>query len=219
MRDFAEFVEASNYLDGEPPACFRLPPGDASNPVFDATWRDPGFAQGGDHPVIGVSYEDALAFCGWLTGRERATGAIRPDQEYRLPTDAEWTLAADFHGPYPWGNALPPGEGAGNFGDVAYAKTYRKSRLAPYDDGFAETAPATAFAPNRFGLHHMAGNVWEWTGAPDAEGKIAFRGASWSNDHLGGYGYQLSNRWNSLRAHDIGFRIVLASAKASAEGR
>jgi Sulfatase-modifying factor enzyme 1 len=54
-------------------------------------WPSPEFQQGPTHPAINVSWLDAKRFCEWLTGKERAEGKIRPDQEYRLPTDVEWS--------------------------------------------------------------------------------------------------------------------------------
>ena len=57
------------------------------------SWQNPGWTQAPGDAVTGVSWEDAQAFCQWLTGRERHIGKISPDQSYRLPTDAEWTMA------------------------------------------------------------------------------------------------------------------------------
>ena len=59
-------------------------------------WRDPGFTQGEDHPVVGVNRADAAAFCAWLTRRERAAGQIDTGSCYRLPTDFEWSVAVGF---------------------------------------------------------------------------------------------------------------------------
>jgi len=103
----------------------------------DYTWKNPGFAQGPSHPVCGVNWYDAKVFCDWLTKKERAECAIESAYQYRLPTDAEWSIAVGlenevggtpmekyFHGKgnyaltnrwpptgngiYPWGNQWPP---------------------------------------------------------------------------------------------------------------
>lgn len=99
-----------------------------------------------DHPVVHVSWNDTQAYCAW-------SGT-------RLPTEAEWEIAARGgleQARYPWGDELQPdGEHRcniwqGNFPD-----------LNTLDDGHFGTAPVHAFAPNGFGLYNIAGNVWEW---------------------------------------------------------
>lgn len=115
------------------------------------------------YPVANVNWEEAMAFCRWLTDRERAAGYIGNDLEYRLPTDAEWSRAAlmpDEGGDtpevrdgrlkdlFPWGKSWPPPRNAGNFGVAA--------------DGFDQMAPVACFAPNALGLYDLGGNVWEW---------------------------------------------------------
>jgi formylglycine-generating enzyme required for sulfatase activity len=56
-------------------------------------WRNPDFDQGRTHPAVLVSWVDANAFCRWLTQKERAEGKIDKNHEYRLPKDAEWSVA------------------------------------------------------------------------------------------------------------------------------
>jgi formylglycine-generating enzyme required for sulfatase activity len=119
--------------------------------VEGAAWRrpeGPGSSTEGreDHPIVHVSWHDAVAFCEWA-------GA-------RLPTEAEWEYAARGgleQRRYPWGDQLRPGGvhrcniWQGRFPDVNTG-----------DDGFVGTAPVTAYEPNGYGLYNMAGNVWEW---------------------------------------------------------
>lgn len=122
------------------------------------SWRDPGFPQGDDHPVVNISWNDALALAEWL-GR---TEGVR----YRLPTEAEWEYACRagtqtryFFGDDPAGLAA-----TANTFDAAAASHWPQwaDRALAASDGQAFTAPAGSYAPNAFGLHDMLGNVWEW---------------------------------------------------------
>lgn len=118
----------------------------------EATARElkkPPFEQTADDPAVMVSWEDAHAFCEWLTEKDRKDAKIREDQKYRLPTDAEWSAAVGTE-KYPWGNAWPPPKSAGNF-DPSLGV-----------DEYVNTSPCSSFRPNDFGLCDMGGNVWQW---------------------------------------------------------
>jgi formylglycine-generating enzyme required for sulfatase activity len=124
------------------------------------SWRDPGFAQSGSHPVACISWEDAKAYAAWLSGK---TG-----KAYRLPTEAEWEYAARggtttrFH----FGNAEKDYCRYGNGADQAARKSVPgadKWKVLPCNDGNPYTAPVGSFAPNGFGLHDTHGNLFEWT--------------------------------------------------------
>jgi hypothetical protein len=122
------------------------------------------FAQGLDHPVVNVTWNDAMAFCKWLTKRERDQDVINKAFVYRLPEDREWSAAVGLvrergrtpeersgkAEKYPWGAGYPPPRGAGN---------YHPSLAV---DDFRETAPVGSFAANPFGIYDLGGNVWEW---------------------------------------------------------
>jgi formylglycine-generating enzyme required for sulfatase activity len=159
VRDFAAFVDATGHeAVGN---VYSLDPTDQQWKVHPTnTWRAPGFAQTPDHPVVNVSWNDIQVFCRWLTARERAAGRINARQEYRLPTDAEWSAAA---GPakFPWGGQWPPPPGAGNYWGTEHAGSKREV-IAGYDDAALFTAPVGSHPPNAHGLYDLSGNVWEW---------------------------------------------------------
>jgi formylglycine-generating enzyme required for sulfatase activity len=173
------------------------------------------FPQTGDHPVVNVNVVDAVAFCEWLTKRDRTKGLISADELYRLPNNAEWDAAAGLNGKaanevkasFPWGNQWPPPERAGNFNSRA---------LGMKDDGFPNTAPVGSFDPAPNGLHDLAGNVWEWATDITAgrEGIAALRGGAWPYFRkeclLSSYRYSVPV---TLRKSTIGFRCVLEDTR------
>ena len=126
------------------------------NPKY--SWRNPGFAQGDDDPVVNVTWNDAMAMSKWLSAQEGV--------QYRLPTEAEWEYAAraGTHTRYYSGNDVQSLLKVANLFDADASKNWPK--WAGYSleghDGFEFTAPVGRFAPNAFGLYDMHGNVWEW---------------------------------------------------------
>jgi formylglycine-generating enzyme required for sulfatase activity len=159
VKDFQQFV------DDEKDPKER---GEVFRPGFfvqDDVWKKPGYVQEPDYPVVGVTWFQATAFCKWLTKIERAKGTIGPKDEYRLPTDAEWSAGAG-PGKYPWGNDWPPPPNSGNFADETWAHGmgYKSGYddMQGYTDKHGMVAPVGSYAPNRFGLYDMAGNVSQW---------------------------------------------------------
>jgi sulfatase modifying factor 1 len=117
-----------------------------------ADWRHPYGPESninllGNHPVVHVSFNDALAYAKWM-GKD-------------LLAEAEWEFAArgGLDGEdYAWGNALNPGgKHMANIWQGSFPVQNRR------EDGFERTSPVTAFPPNGYGLYDMIGNVWEWT--------------------------------------------------------
>jgi formylglycine-generating enzyme len=119
--------------------------------VPGASWRRPEGLHStiddrADHPAVHLSWNDAMAYCQW--------------SGLRLPTEAEWEYAARgglVQRRYPWGDELTPG---GRHQCNIWQGRFPAKNTG--DDGYPGTAPVGAFAPNGYGLHNMAGNVWEW---------------------------------------------------------
>ena len=122
------------------------------------SWANPGFAQTGDHPVVNVTWNDAVAMARWLSERE---GVV-----YRLPSEAEWEYAcrAGTATRYHTGDEPAGLLGAGALLDRDTARRWpqRLPFALPGHDGHIFTAPVGSFAPSAFGLFDMHGNVWEW---------------------------------------------------------
>ncbi|WP_346331116.1 bifunctional serine/threonine-protein kinase/formylglycine-generating enzyme family protein [Prosthecobacter sp. SYSU 5D2] len=193
----------------------------ASQPT---SWAAPGFQQGPSHPVCGMSQLDARFFCAWLTSKELAAGWLKKGQVYRLPTDAEWSLAAGIsQDPGPYANIELPLEPnvlpAGNFaGPEVLEHALWPSQMsadAP-EDSFVCTAPAGSFPANRHGLFDMHGNAAEWTATQldnrrsIAPGHYILRGGSWATGRVMKMQPESRHHARSTRAQpDFGFRVVL----------
>jgi len=178
-REFAQFVEATGHItSAERPAnpgdypgalpemlapssvVFVKPPTlvDLGNHynwwayIGGANWRHPQGPDSSidgldDHPVVHIAYEDAEAYSKWV--------------QKELPTEAEWEFAARGGldaAEYVWGDDLTPG---GRHLANIWQGEFPWQNLR--DDGFEGTSPVNAFPPNGYGLHDMAGNVWQWT--------------------------------------------------------
>ena len=114
-----------------------------------------------DYPVVGVSWEQANAFCAWRTNYLLAglRGAARQIQRYRLPTEVEWEFAArgQENNAYPW----KPGDTKSDKG--CYYANFKPGRGNYTKDGNLITTKVGSYSPNSNGLYDMAGNVSEWT--------------------------------------------------------
>jgi formylglycine-generating enzyme required for sulfatase activity len=181
-------------------------------------WPQPDLDAGPDYPAVNVTWDDARAFCEWLTARERASGLLTTAQSYRLPTEMEWNLAADpdhRHAEYLWGSAWPPPRGAGNFAgeEAPVDKSEPGTHIAGYDDGFPRLAPVGKFAPNRLGLHDLAGNALEWCEdwSDDTHRGRVLRGGSWLNGDPASLAATHRTEFPPRAGLDVaGFRCVLA---------
>ena len=228
VRDFSAFVDATGYdaVGGMSSAVvangFKLNAMD---------WKNPGFAQTPEHPVVGVSWEDANQFCAWLTRKERAEGALTAFQSYRVPTDLEWSecvglsreqgltpenRSGKIKGTYPWGNSFPPPIDSANYaGSESRVDTPPNwVVIAGFHDPFARTAPVSSFQPNARGLRCLGGNVWEW--CLDKYNQTmnwrTLRGGSWATSRAEETLSSYRRGYDPLfRSDQVGFRCVISS--------
>ncbi len=182
-----------------------------------SNWRNPGFSQNGDYPVVGISWHDAMAFGEWLTTRERTAGRLPADHHYTLPTEAEWEYACRAGSPEPF------------MGDP---KKLPASMWLRYGDGVGgivskpHTNPVGAKRTNAWGLYDAHGNVFEWTrdwygdypGAavtdpigPATGSQRVMRGGSW---YCGSANVRSAFRARDVpdtRSSSLGFRLSLSA--------
>lgn len=240
VRDFAAFARDGannggwNYRTGGEP--FVMKRDGLTNRGWEYGWDRPGFEQTLDHPVRCVGWEDAAAFCRWLSDTERQAGRLGPEQEYRLPTDAEWSWAvgigeretgakpsekaAGLGEVYPWGTQWPPLPGAGNYAGEEVRNSDWPANwrmLEGYRDRYPQTAPVGQFERNRYGIFDLGGNVREWCQDwYDAkQQRRVSRGACWMEGGTPVFLTSASRHGDpGIRSADCGFRVVLAPATA-----
>lgn len=194
-----------------------------------SSWKNPGFKQGDDHPVTCVSWNDAVAYTEWLSGKL--------GHHARLPTEAEWEFAARAGTTGPFANSSKESalcsfaNGADKSASPGGSRWTNKMKCR---DGYWFTAPVMSFKPNAYGLHDMLGNVREWTSDVWSE-KHTARTSSLesnttgdaSNGVLRGGGWEgaakqlrVSARNKGIRnsrAAMTGFRVVLDLNKQAAK--
>jgi len=198
VKDFNLFVEETGY---QPVGKMRSLK-DGKWGYHGHEWQNPGFEQDENHPLVGVSWQDAKAFCKWLTERDREMEILSENQSYRLPKDSEWSIAVglkedsegypiDKNGvvenQYPWGNQWPPDNIFGNYAgrEVQSAGWNKKWEIiSVYRDPHPRTSRVGSYRRGRNGLYDMSGNVWEWSEDlyESASNWRVLRGASWATN-------------------------------------
>lgn len=224
---FARFVDETGYKTGE--GCFVWS-GKEWQTDAKRSWRDPGFKQEPDHPVVCVDWNGAGAFAAWLSKR---TG-----QTYRLLTEAEWEYAAraGSSSRYHFGDKSSDLCRFANVADQSAKKVYPTFTTADCDDGYVHTAPVKTYQPNAFGLYDMHGNAWEWVqdcwhdnyqGAPEDGSKPwevdcrndrrVLRGGGWNNQPDNARSAIRNRNTPDNRNNNTGFRLARTlHARASA---
>ncbi len=203
VGEFRQFVAATGYrseaeqVDG----CYVYD-GSSWQKGVAASWRSPGFKQDDSHPVVCVSWNDAVAYAKWLSGRDK--------RNYRLPTEAEWEYAARG------GGRIEKYAGGDDVDAVAWYSA----------NADASTHPVGQKKGNDLGLYDMSGNVWQWTadwygeryyrespkkspqGAANGTKRL-FRGGSWFYDARGVRASYRDFAVPSYRSSYLGFRLLL----------
>jgi len=210
VAQFRAFVTASDYKT-EPErgkaASTGMVYGTAERP-FKFKWNQPGFQQGDDHPVTCVTYQDAEAYCQWLSKTH--------ERNFRLPTTAEWQYACLYGSDagYDFDPASNP-EKHVNVNDASLAKVADNVTETQFNDGFVYSAPVKAKLPGRNGLWFMHGNVEEWCSnleelnGPDLRGTmVVARGGSWFSPLKDSAGVNRIRSGEHVATNFTGFRIV-----------
>jgi formylglycine-generating enzyme required for sulfatase activity len=201
-RKFVEYRKSTDPTDNREGGCA------VGNPMrWDKTksWRDPGFPQDDNHPVVCVSWQDAQDYAAWLS--ELA------GHRYRLPTEAEWEYAARGNQKTSrfWGNDMVPGKtNCDGCGDTAWDN----KGSAPV------RGPDAIYPANAFGLYSTIGNVFQWVEdcwtesyeaadleVPKCEFRVQ-RGGSWltyAKKTRAAYRTRSEAKW---RGNYIGFRLA-----------
>ncbi|MGA2258349.1 MAG: formylglycine-generating enzyme family protein [Thermoguttaceae bacterium] len=223
---FRQFVANTGYKteteEGEQPGAWGWNP---DRKKFDwnekYSWRNAGFEQTDEHPVVGVSWNDAMAFCKWLSRKEGKT--------YRLPTEAEWEYACRAGTTTRYYNGDDPETLAkiANVADGTFKGKFPDRKYYPIkaSDGYVFTSPVGSFEPNAFGLYDMHGNVWQWCAdwydekyyskspgddpiGPDSGDGRVDRGGSWF-DRSCNTGSAGRDRFTpGSRSGNVGFRVA-----------
>jgi hypothetical protein len=196
------------------------------------TMRQTGIPQQGSHPVVMVSWNDAQAFCDWLSGKER--------KSCRFSTEAEWEYACRAGTASFWhvGNEARELRRVANIADSSFKQGFPAGAAnVPWDDGHPFTAPAGRFEPNAFGVYDMHGNVLEWCHdwydanyyerspgqdpkGPNSGKSRVIRGGGWI-----GTSYACRSACHgtmdppTLRTQYTGFRVVCEMGKKPQDGK
>ena len=240
VGQFRQFVEDTNYStdaekDGDGGGGYDADKKQFLLPVKKYTWRNLGFNQTDDHPVVNVSYSDSVAFCKWLSNKE--------GQAYRLPTEAEWEYScrASSDTRFQSGDEASSLEGVANIADKSLKENWDYTNVqnnvarrritawfneVSWTDGYPFTAPVGRFRANGFGLCDMHGNVWEWCSdwyakdyfensplndpqGPSAGSYRVYRGGSFVNTPSNCRSANRAAAKPFWRDGTIGFRVVL----------
>ena len=205
IGQFKHFVSETKYLtvaEQNQQGCAVADPATPGGWVVspELNWRKPGFVQTDSHPVVCISWKDTQEYLNWLNKKTQ--------NNYRLPTESEWEYAARARRvtAFYWGNE----------GDRRFANYQGVAK----NDSWPNTAPVGRYSSNDFGLHDMAGNIWEWTAScwrenyqtPEISTKDcprrARRGGGWDNSPPSIRSAYRSSGSDVERSYLYGFRVA-----------
>ncbi|MFY2506745.1 SUMF1/EgtB/PvdO family nonheme iron enzyme [Vibrio pectenicida] len=185
VRQFESFVDSTNYqTDAElTNTCTAIVKGEVT-PISKGYWRNPGFKQAANSPVVCVSKNDAQAYAQWLSNKT--------NHYYRLPSEDEWEIAAraGSESNYWWGDHFAPSQANTGWGGTPWSNK--------------STSPVMAFQPNKLGIYDTVGNVWQWTN--DARGIL--KGGAWNFSPEMAAAHEQLSLSNSSAANYVGFRVL-----------
>jgi formylglycine-generating enzyme required for sulfatase activity len=222
---FRQFVADTGYKSdaekGKKPGAYGWDPNEKKFRFNEKySWRNEGFEQTDEHPVVNVSWNDTVEFCKWVSRKEGKT--------YRLPTEAEWEYACRAGTTTPYYSGDDP-ETLAKVGNVADAAAKAKFPNWKYtikaSDGYVFTAPVGSFKPNAFGLYDMHGNAWQWCAdwygaeyyakcpvgdltGPDSGNVRVRRGGSWYDWPYRARSAKRSGYTPVFRSISAGFRVA-----------
>ena len=221
--EYGRFVSATGHASGDSCMTYEQEEGEWEEGEWEErsgrNWRNPGFRQTDEHPVVCVSWEDAQAYVRWLS--------VETGEAYRLLSEAEWEYVArgGTETARYWGESESGQCHHANGADMEAKRHASGWTVVDCDDGYYRTSPVGTFSANRWKLHDVLGNAWEWVedcwndsyaGAPgDGSawesgncGVRVLRGGSWVSQPRDLRSAGRSGDTPGSRGGNVGFRVA-----------
>ena len=221
VGQFRKFINDTGYRPmSEKGGCSTVVTGGRWTIDRKTNWHSLGFSQDDNHPVVCVTWHDAVEFSQWLS---RTSG-----QSYRLPTEAEWEYAARSGGKKEKYAGFSEENQMYFYGNFCDSNCEFSGKISGQNDGYKYTAPVGSYKPNDLGLYDMTGNVWQWCSdragldwgkyyaesprdnpqGPASGAGRALRGGSWGDKPSSIRAASRSAEYASMANVKFGFRLV-----------